>query len=66
MECLIQHGCQDVTATLNIDNDGDPVARGGFGAIYLGTQHDGTQVAIKCIETFSANDNHKILKVRKA
>lgn len=68
MECLIQHGCQDITADLDPNVENNYIARGGFGIIYSGHLHDRRPVAIKCLEVLNnqswAEDGYSVdLKV---
>ncbi|CUA73042.1 Serine/threonine-protein kinase B-raf [Rhizoctonia solani] len=45
---LADHGCQDVTALLDVSTASTwPISRGGFGDIYTARLHDSTKVAIK-------------------
>ncbi|CAE6478542.1 unnamed protein product [Rhizoctonia solani] len=51
--CLIQNGCNDISASLNLhDCDPRPFTRGGFGVVYRGYLKDGRPIAIKCIQSF--------------
>ncbi|CAE6440277.1 unnamed protein product, partial [Rhizoctonia solani] len=55
--CLIQHGCNDITGSLELHCCHTlPLARGGLGAVYLGALKDGRPVAIKCVELFNGHD----------
>lgn len=66
---LTNHGCEDITSNLDPhDCTLHPVARGGYGAVYLGRLLDGRPVAIKCIDALSnldgsedANKNTKVI-----
>ncbi|CAE6449577.1 unnamed protein product [Rhizoctonia solani] len=54
MTHLIQHGCTDITANLDLENcNTHPSVRGGLGAVYRGVLRDGQPIAIKCIESFN-------------
>ncbi|KAH7337075.1 kinase-like domain-containing protein [Rhizoctonia solani] len=53
--CLIQHGCNDITTSLDLQYCNlHPSTKGGFGAIYQGFLKDGRSVAIKCIESLNS------------
>ncbi|EUC59491.1 tyrosine kinase domain protein [Rhizoctonia solani AG-3 Rhs1AP] len=55
--CLQQHGCEDLTNSLDLRRCGQlPYTRGGLGAIYRGTLEGGRLVAIKCIESFNGRE----------
>jgi hypothetical protein len=63
---LEEHGCENITERLDIPSCSSfPLSRGGFGDVYRGSLHDGTQVAIKTMrfEVNSADDSRKALKV---
>ncbi|QRV73805.1 Tyrosine-protein kinase [Ceratobasidium sp. AG-Ba] len=48
---LVQHGCPDVTHSLDFSTcDEYPIGGGGFGDIYRGKLRDGTSVAIKSMK----------------
>ncbi|KAG9127449.1 hypothetical protein FRC07_013632 [Ceratobasidium sp. 392] len=50
IDTLGQHDCQNITQMLDISSCSvRPMARGGFGDVYLGKLHDGTAVAVKSI-----------------
>jgi predicted unusual protein kinase regulating ubiquinone biosynthesis (AarF/ABC1/UbiB family) len=61
------HGCQDIRSVLNRGIlDTQPLARGGYGAVYFGTLRDGTPVAIKIIEpSFHENQVEEVDKTFK-
>ncbi|QRV87101.1 hypothetical protein RhiJN_15119 [Ceratobasidium sp. AG-Ba] len=45
---LDQHGCQDITALLDLESQNDyPVAQGGLGDVYKAKLRDGSPVAVK-------------------
>ncbi|CAE6358551.1 unnamed protein product [Rhizoctonia solani] len=47
---LGKHGCSEVTSNIDLSKSSEfPVVAGGFGDIYRGVLHDGTQVSIKCL-----------------
>lgn len=46
LECLVEHGCLDLTTTINQTSPG-LVVGGGFGDIYSGKLRNGTDIAIK-------------------
>ncbi|KAG8681880.1 hypothetical protein FRC11_000561, partial [Ceratobasidium sp. 423] len=47
--CLVQHGCRDVTAELELNGSNwHPFTGGGYGMIYQGALAGGLVVAIKC------------------
>ncbi|KDN41734.1 hypothetical protein RSAG8_07265, partial [Rhizoctonia solani AG-8 WAC10335] len=55
--CLVQYGCTDITANLELQCCHIlPFARGGFGAVYWGVLKDGQPIAIKCVESFNGNE----------
>ncbi|KAG8725553.1 hypothetical protein FRC09_011280 [Ceratobasidium sp. 395] len=63
---LIQHGCQDLTQTLDLSACSEyPISSGGFGDIFRGKLNDNAPVAIKCmrivIDPYS-NEHEKYLK----
>ncbi|KAG9084710.1 hypothetical protein FRC06_003933 [Ceratobasidium sp. 370] len=63
---LGQHGCPNITGTLDIDRCGvGPIAGGGFGDVYQGYLRGGVEVAIKCPRFFlSRNEiNQADLKI---
>jgi hypothetical protein len=69
VRCLVNHDCQDVTGSLDPDSSSHyPVARGGFGNVYLARLRDGTPVAVKCLAGLAnmglTNESQKTLKVR--
>jgi serine/threonine protein kinase len=69
MRKLIQAGCADITNQIDIGScSHKPITRGGYGSVYHGMLQDGTEVAIKCMETLEEVcwlGGHKIIKVRK-
>ncbi|CEL63292.1 Serine/threonine-protein kinase dst2 OS=Dictyostelium discoideum GN=dst2 PE=3 SV=1 [Rhizoctonia solani AG-1 IB] len=47
---LVEHGCQDVTDTLQIPTfEEHPVSHGGFGDVFSGNLSDGSRVAVKAL-----------------
>ncbi|KAG8740916.1 hypothetical protein FRC10_003575 [Ceratobasidium sp. 414] len=65
-ECLIRHGCTNLSS--QIDSGGQPssaIAGGGFGDIYRGRLRDGTTVAIKALRhhLLAQDTSRKALKV---
>jgi hypothetical protein len=64
-ECLLRHGCPDLTSTVNPDQFSSGLLVGGsFGDIWKGKLYDGTDVAIKVWRfTSMAEDGRKSLKV---
>ncbi|KAG8768574.1 hypothetical protein FRC12_005486 [Ceratobasidium sp. 428] len=63
---LIQHGCQDITQTLDLPACTEyPIFSGGFGDIFRGKLNDSAPVAIKCmrivIDPYSS-EHEKYLK----
>ncbi|KAG9100243.1 phosphatidylinositol-binding protein scs2 [Ceratobasidium sp. UAMH 11750] len=47
---LVEHGCQDITGTLDPSACGEyPISSGGFGDVYKGKLRDGSPIAIKCM-----------------
>ncbi|KAG8703449.1 hypothetical protein FRC08_002839 [Ceratobasidium sp. 394] len=47
---LVQHGCRDLTDTLDPSAQSEyPIAGGGFGDVYKGGLLGGTSIAIKCM-----------------
>jgi hypothetical protein len=66
IDILKQHGCPDVTNTLDLSRcSAAPVAGGGFGDVYQGYLKNGVEVAIKCARVFLETDlNHTTFKVR--
>ncbi|KAG8717394.1 hypothetical protein FRC09_014354 [Ceratobasidium sp. 395] len=54
---LIQHRCPEITKDLDLDSCSHrPITWGGFGEIYLGKLHGGTEVAIKCSRKLQSLD----------
>ncbi|KAG9089429.1 hypothetical protein FS749_001345 [Ceratobasidium sp. UAMH 11750] len=54
---LVLHGCQDITADLNLSGCSEyPIANGGFGDVYRGQLSEGMRVAIKCMRMFECQD----------
>ncbi|KAG9088663.1 hypothetical protein FS749_001990 [Ceratobasidium sp. UAMH 11750] len=55
---LGQHGCPNITGTLDVARCGvAPIAGGGFGDVYQGYLRSGVEIAIKCPRFFlSTND----------
>ncbi|KAF8608180.1 kinase-like protein [Ceratobasidium sp. AG-I] len=53
MNCLVQHGCQDVTADIDFKVENHYIARGGFGTVYSGRLCNGRSVVIKCLEVLT-------------
>ncbi|KAG8743546.1 hypothetical protein FRC10_011786 [Ceratobasidium sp. 414] len=50
---LGQHGCPNITGTLDVSRCGlGPIAGGGFGDVYQGYLRSGVEVAIKCPRFF--------------
>ncbi|KAG9084355.1 hypothetical protein FRC06_004113, partial [Ceratobasidium sp. 370] len=67
IQCLVEHGCQDITGKLDPSSiSGDPIAYGGTSNIYLAKLRDGTEVAVKCLFNLrnleASNEGFKILK----
>ncbi|KAG8722850.1 hypothetical protein FRC09_005596 [Ceratobasidium sp. 395] len=63
---LVNHGCEDVTSKLDLNQCGThPIAGGGFGDIYKGVLVGGAVIAIKCPRVFLKNDqeSNEMLKV---
>lgn len=55
-ECLVLEG---------VDIEGHPVARGGYGDVYIGLLH-GKQIAVKVLRIYQDSDSVKLLKVAAA
>ncbi|KDN45860.1 hypothetical protein RSAG8_04693, partial [Rhizoctonia solani AG-8 WAC10335] len=50
MSCLVDHGCTDLTSTINLSTfDEHPVSYGEFGDVYRGRLTDGTLIAVKIL-----------------
>jgi hypothetical protein len=64
-ECLVEHGCPDLTSAVNPHRFSSGMLMGGsFGDIWKGSLYDGTDVAIKMWRfTLIAEDGEKSLKV---
>ncbi|CUA68849.1 protein tyrosine kinase, putative [Rhizoctonia solani] len=59
MAYLVQHGCNNITDDLDLQNCNNyPLMRGGFGTVYQGMLKDGQLVAIKCIESSIIHDTN--------
>lgn len=58
-------GCENVSFSLDLAScDTRPISAGGFGDVYRGRLHDGSQVAIKTLRIHvSTNEDHSPLKV---
>ncbi|KAF8603730.1 kinase-like protein [Ceratobasidium sp. AG-I] len=63
-QCLLEHGCVDVSLLINPDRHSTAVVAGGsFGDIWASELDDGTKVAIKCLRFHAiAEDQPKGLK----
>ncbi|KAF8603726.1 kinase-like protein [Ceratobasidium sp. AG-I] len=63
-QCLLEHGCVDVSSRINPDRHSTTaVAGGSFGDIWKSELDDGTKVAIKCLRFHAmAKDRPKGLK----
>ncbi|KAF8593515.1 kinase-like protein [Ceratobasidium sp. AG-I] len=63
-QCLLEHGCADVSSRINPDRySTTAVAGGSFGDIWASELDDGTKVAIKCLRFHAiAEDQPKGLK----
>ncbi|KAG8764063.1 hypothetical protein FRC12_008299 [Ceratobasidium sp. 428] len=64
---LVNHGCSEITKDLDLDSCSHQlIARGGFGEVYSGKLHNGTEVAIKCLRNLQSLDrsdgSSKVLK----
>ncbi|KAG9124773.1 hypothetical protein FRC07_010282 [Ceratobasidium sp. 392] len=66
MQHLVEHGCQDVTQEIEVNNICVPIAHGGSSDIYQLKLRDGTEVAVKCLRRLqdfnSSGENCKIFK----
>ncbi|KAG9093265.1 hypothetical protein FRC07_011498, partial [Ceratobasidium sp. 392] len=52
-DCLLEHGCEDLTLFLDRSStSSSAVAGGGFGDIYRGRLYDGTNIAIKALRHY--------------
>jgi hypothetical protein len=50
LEHLGHHGCNDVTAQLDLSKSSKyPLSQGGFGDVYRGALRDGSLVSLKCL-----------------
>ncbi|KAF8602999.1 kinase-like protein [Ceratobasidium sp. AG-I] len=63
-QCLLEHGCADVSLRINPDRHSTAIVTGGsFGDIWKSELDDGTKVAIKCLRLHTiAEDGPKGLK----
>ncbi|KAF8593517.1 kinase-like protein [Ceratobasidium sp. AG-I] len=63
-QCLLEHGCTDVSSRINPNRQSaTAVAGGSFGDIWMSELDDGTKVAIKCFRFHAiAEDQPKGLK----
>ncbi|KDN35100.1 hypothetical protein RSAG8_11882, partial [Rhizoctonia solani AG-8 WAC10335] len=58
IEGLIQHGCVNITSSLNLEKcDQLPTKIGSSGDVYQGVSYDGTAIAVKCLQpAFTLNE----------
>lgn len=65
LECLVEHGCLDLTSAINQQATSSGWVTGGsFGDIYSGKLHNGTDIAIKVLRFANlTEDKRKSLKV---
>ncbi|KAJ1302981.1 hypothetical protein OPQ81_003273 [Rhizoctonia solani] len=65
-QCLVDHGCQDLTSSIDPNKYSScRIAEGGFGDVWKGQSHNGMSVAVKvlrCALVTCTNDERKGLK----
>lgn len=63
-ECLVEHGCVDMTSSIDSNKNSYPViAAGGFGDVRRVALDNGTLVAVKTLRLSLLGDDDKALKV---
>lgn len=63
-ECLVKHGCPDLTSSADASRSSEVITSGGFGDVRRLEMHDGTVVAIKTLRLHVLRrDDDKAVKV---
>ena len=63
-ECLVEHGCVDLTLFANESQSSAVITSGGFGDVRQMVMHDGTIVAVKTLRLHVLlKDDEKAVKV---